>query len=371
MKDTCAKASLHEHVNRVDPLADEPEVQSEDGKYRGQWTNGAKHGFGQFKTKSCSYKGNWYKDTMHGQGVMTWDDGRIYRGQFLSNKFHGYASMKFPNNIRYVGHYANGLKHGIGAVYWDDSLACWSGQWVNGKRHGEGVYTDPDGKVMKGMWSNDQFDYETFSEVKVDKEKLEGSRLPPPQDFNGVWLCSHTFVEMCRIQADGNTFGKLTWTNKDVKCKWFDTYLSGTSNWFNTTAHLESNSDGRLLCKIHDQFVGGELQDKKLVWEDGEVWFRGPSDKSPQEWRVIDKGGAIIRASCNLENKPKQVGKLKKEDVITVIDVKGRRAQLLTPTEGWISIMTHDEGGLPGLEGKIPAGLPGGKPFQIAMPSGL
>jgi hypothetical protein len=46
---------------------------------------------------------------MHGEGVYTWSDGRIYEGQYYRDK-----------------------KHGKGVYKWSDGR-CYDGEWKNGK----------------------------------------------------------------------------------------------------------------------------------------------------------------------------------------------------------------------------------------------
>ena len=53
---------------------------------------------------------------MDGEGVFTWNDGRIYQGSFYQDKKHGHGVLTWPQ----------------GKVY--------DGMWINGKQHGEGKY---------------------------------------------------------------------------------------------------------------------------------------------------------------------------------------------------------------------------------------
>lgn len=54
----------------------------------------------------------------------------------------------------------NNLKHGIGRLvykekgeYYGNSRAIAIGQWENGKRHGEGIFTYPNKDVYSGWWA--------------------------------------------------------------------------------------------------------------------------------------------------------------------------------------------------------------------------
>ena len=67
---------------------------------------------------------------MHGQGIFTWSDGRIYKGEFQNNKKHGKGVYTYPDG-----------------KYYD-------GMWENGLQNGSGVFTSPEGKSRPGEWKN-------------------------------------------------------------------------------------------------------------------------------------------------------------------------------------------------------------------------
>ena len=67
---------------------------------------------------------------MHGQGVYTWSDGRIYEGEYLNDK-----------------------KHGHGTYTWADGR-FYEGPWVNGKQHGQGSFTDNNDVTKIGIWED-------------------------------------------------------------------------------------------------------------------------------------------------------------------------------------------------------------------------
>ncbi len=39
--------------------------------------------------KGAEYEGTWMQGKMHGQGKITWPDGRVYKGQLRQNQKHG------------------------------------------------------------------------------------------------------------------------------------------------------------------------------------------------------------------------------------------------------------------------------------------
>jgi hypothetical protein len=66
-----------------------------------------------------SYEGNYYisrkeggieQKVKHGKGVLKWDDGREYSGEFVNDKLHGLGIMSWPTGQKYEGTYVNNLR---------------------------------------------------------------------------------------------------------------------------------------------------------------------------------------------------------------------------------------------------------------------
>eukprot|EP00913_Durusdinium_trenchii_P012692 g11918.t1 len=82
----------------------------------------------------------------------------------------GYGQMSWPSGAAYEGQYLNGEKHGPGVYTWPDgsmlSLGIpsqvligalyrgrvYEGQWSHGEMHGKGVLYGTDGNVVSGVW---------------------------------------------------------------------------------------------------------------------------------------------------------------------------------------------------------------------------
>lgn len=47
---------------------------------------------------------------MRGQGTYTWNDGRIFTGEWLNNNMHGFGLYKWPNGSTYEGQYIEDLR---------------------------------------------------------------------------------------------------------------------------------------------------------------------------------------------------------------------------------------------------------------------
>jgi len=135
--------------------AEEGKRNEVDVDYVGHKVGNAKHGSGRLRMGDCVYDGDFKDDYKHGVGMLTWDDGRRYHGQFAHGRFSGNAVMSWPDGRRYFGQYAEDVKHGEGTFTWADGRR-YQGQWRAGKRDGIGVYTTAKGDTRTGLWQVDR-----------------------------------------------------------------------------------------------------------------------------------------------------------------------------------------------------------------------
>ena len=45
---------------------------------------------------------------MQGKGRFEWVDGRVYEGEYLGGKKHGFGVFEWPNGRKYVGSWSEG-----------------------------------------------------------------------------------------------------------------------------------------------------------------------------------------------------------------------------------------------------------------------
>jgi hypothetical protein len=57
---------------------------------------------------------------------------------------------------KYVGEFMNGKKNGQGTFTWADG-AKYIGGWMDGKMHGQGTFTKADGAIFKGLFKNGKY----------------------------------------------------------------------------------------------------------------------------------------------------------------------------------------------------------------------
>ena len=72
-----------------------------------------------------------------------------------SGIFHGNGVLKYGGNIVYEGEWLNGKKHGEGKSFSSNGNVSYEGEWLNGKKSGYGILYGPDWKYV-GEFLNDQ-----------------------------------------------------------------------------------------------------------------------------------------------------------------------------------------------------------------------
>ena len=68
--------------------------------------------------KDVTYRGWWLCGKMHGEGQLTWPDGKLYKGQFRQNLQYGYGIQESvgPNGSSYEGSWKDGKMNGYGIL---------------------------------------------------------------------------------------------------------------------------------------------------------------------------------------------------------------------------------------------------------------
>jgi hypothetical protein len=107
-------------------------------RYIGEFEYGEKEGEGKEVTTDVhsqkEYIGNWSGGAMHGQGKLTYSDGRVFEGLW---DYHEFKEGTYNSR--------NGIKKGE---------ITYVGEFKNYYFHGKGVITNANGTIEKGLWKN-------------------------------------------------------------------------------------------------------------------------------------------------------------------------------------------------------------------------
>ncbi len=120
----------------------------------------------RFASGNC-YEGMWAADSKCGLGAMQWRDlDEVYTGEWRDGKPHGEGEFiwgseggaKIPKkhmcNV-YRGAFSRGQRHGWGAFFYMNG-SQYSGQWRADQKQGEGVFVHPDGSIFSGFFAENR-----------------------------------------------------------------------------------------------------------------------------------------------------------------------------------------------------------------------
>jgi len=162
-------------------------------RYFGDWKDGKKNGYGilfyddifeafaNLQSSIAYFSGHWVDDKRHGMGKRKWQNGNTYIGMYLENKRHGNGTFIFANGSEFIGSFRNNkFAHGI--YTWNNGR-IYDGDWDNTLRHGYGKYTWPDSRKYEGEWKNDKRDghgkYTWPDGDEYEGEFVDGRRVGP------------------------------------------------------------------------------------------------------------------------------------------------------------------------------------------------
>jgi len=111
---------------------------------------------------------------------------QIYRGQWLEGKRHGQGELYEPDGSAYKGYWKNDLKHGKGKYIWSDGRV-YTGDWKDDRMWGKGTLVWADGGRYTGDFVNGV--KEGYGEYEyVNKAKYKGGFKGDLMDGEGHYF---------------------------------------------------------------------------------------------------------------------------------------------------------------------------------------
>ncbi len=126
--------------------------------YRGDWKDDSMHGYGAYTFANGNlYEGEFKAGKQHGQGTFTFVDGDEYQGEFKDDNMHGHGTFTYAyNGDKYQGEYRGDNMHGQGTFTYANGNK-YQGEWKDDMKHGQGTYTLADGSIAhNGEWKDGQ-----------------------------------------------------------------------------------------------------------------------------------------------------------------------------------------------------------------------
>lgn len=142
-------------------------------------------------------------DCETGQGVLKFQSGTVYIGEFSGGEFEGTGILISANGDRYFGKWENDMRNGYGKLvianeseryegeFKDNKFegygtfhfsdeAIYSGMWVSSTMHGPGRYQSGSGDITEGLWKNGSL------ASKQDISGLMKGKIKKLRDCNSV-----------------------------------------------------------------------------------------------------------------------------------------------------------------------------------------
>lgn len=178
-----------------------------------------KHPMGEFG----EHEGHVDKDGQpQGPGKVTWDDGRIYEGDFKDGLAHGRGKMIFGDGSMYEGDFEDDKKNGKGKYTYTEG-SIYEGDFEDDQRHGQGKVTYDDADVYEGEWQHDaihgkgKYTYNNgnFYKGEFENDQINGQgkmKYADGSTYDGEWLNGIRHGTGIKRYKDGSVYNGL-WNN--------------------------------------------------------------------------------------------------------------------------------------------------------------
>ena len=118
-----------------------------------------------------------------------YENGEYYIGKILNEAPHGTGKLYYKNgNIKYEGEFVDGKKEGNGKYIYENGK-YYSGQWLNDYRHGKGIlFYKNDNIKYDGEFANDKFEGKGKLYYKNGKIRYEGEFVNNKFEGKGKYI---------------------------------------------------------------------------------------------------------------------------------------------------------------------------------------
>lgn len=152
------------------------------GRYEGEWQDGCAHGFGTHTSADAreTYRGHWKRGTHDGFGVFVYKKGHRYEGDWRRGERHGYGTYTCADGWYVRGTFEDGTQRGYAERVEPDGRV-YRGECRDGLPHGQGILCDPDGTAYEGLFRHGQFCRGRPDVYQVVRSRPDGLR------YEGGW----------------------------------------------------------------------------------------------------------------------------------------------------------------------------------------
>lgn len=191
--------------------------------YTGGWKNGKKNGKGieYFRNGKLKYDGAFINDEYNGFGVLNYYQGKNkynYSGNFVNGKKHGKGTLKntksvwsyynYDRMIEYKGNFANDMFEGYGESTYRFNYS-YKGEWKNNNFDGKGDYYSDNVIIYSGYYSEGLKTKEGIEFYENGNPKYIGSFFNDKYDGKGTYYYENgDYFEGQWINGEKHGYGK-------------------------------------------------------------------------------------------------------------------------------------------------------------------
>lgn len=148
--------------------------------------------------------------------TVIYDNGDQYTGDRVDGKRHGQGVYRWADGTVYTGHFREDMAEGEGVMEYSDGRK-YVGQFRNDQKNGQGTYTWPGGESYTGAYTNDQRHGQgtyTWADGRNYSGSFEESRIqgkgvltwPDGLKQEGTWMADQPIGDGVLTWPDRSTF---------------------------------------------------------------------------------------------------------------------------------------------------------------------
>ena len=243
--------------------------------------------YAQSNLPAC--QGNDIKNWSNCSGSYSWPSG-MYRGEWRDGQRHGQGVFTWLNGDKFVGEYKNDRRNGQGSRTTKNSN--YVGEWKDDVYHGQGTLTLLSGNVYQGIFNNGR----APSQALIGSSPLnnqpnysnQGTNLPKCPESSGTYGSSWD-----------NCFGEVTYASGDVYAGFFKngkrngqgTYIFKISGNKYEGGYVDNLRQGKGVFTLSngDKYVG-DFKDGKADGL-GVMTFAATGNKYEGEFKDLKRSG--------------------------------------------------------------------------------
>lgn len=123
-------------------------------RYMGEFDNNQYHGQGELIYGGWKYIGNFKEGRYHGRGKLSSPKGTLWEGMFENHQLNGPATETRVDGSRFSGNYKDDKPNGFGTLYHPNGCLHMQGNFINGLMQGRGILGFPQGDKVEGLFKD-------------------------------------------------------------------------------------------------------------------------------------------------------------------------------------------------------------------------